>query len=184
MRIRIPAAITLLIIFVVLVSACGDSGQQTTTQSLGETGPPGIPDPCTLFIQSDAESALGGPVQAPNRSLDATSKSCSYLTKSKPEQIASINITTPCSMIDFENFADDPDAQPVEGIGMHASWDKSSLVVHASSGDTCLNINPGSGPPGTATADDQVALEKAKTIAQKVLDGLQSGGSDSSEMSM
>ena len=164
------AAIALL---AALVSACGDSGSSTSTQAAANA----MPDPCALFTKADAESVLGQPVQAPNKSEQEGTASCSYMTSGQNERIANLIIVKPCSMADYMNYAEGPMAQPIAGIGMHASWDKTTLLVHSKSGDTCVYAAGGGNPPGSDPADDKPALEQAKKVATSVLERLEGGDS-------
>lgn len=171
MKIRLLMAIIFVVILAALVSACGgDSTTTTSTQAASD-----VPDPCALFTGADAQDVLGQPVAEPNRSEAPGTRSCSYMTKEAAPRIASVIIVKPCSMADFENYAEGPMATPIDGIGMHASWDKSTLLVHSNSGDTCIYASGGGNPPGTNPADDAPALEQAKKVATKVLSNLEPG---------
>jgi hypothetical protein len=174
MKIRLLASIIFVVIIAALISACGDSGQ-TTTEASTQAGPSDIPDPCALFTKADAAGILGEPVQEPNRSLDATGKSCAYMTGGTPTRTISVSITKPCSMADYSNYAEDPNAQAVAGIGMHASWNKTVLLVHSVSGDTCIFATGGENPAGTDPTDDKPAMERAKKVATGVLGKLEPG---------
>ena len=176
MKIRLLMSVIFVVILAGLVAACGDSGQSTPTQATINNAE--VPDPCAAFTKTDAEAVLGEPVNEAERSEAESTKSCSYMTKGAAPRIANVIIVKPCSMADFSNLAANPAAEPVEGIGMHASWDKSVLLVHSKSGDTCVYATGGGNPPGTDPASDKPALEQAKKVANIVLGRLE-GGTDS-----
>jgi len=160
------AALFVVVLFAVLVSACGDSGTTTQGASNAATPADSIPDPCTLLTKEEAAAILGEPVNEPNRSIEETSKSCVYITMGTPQRMATVLITRPCSMADYANYAEDPNAMMVEGIGMHASWNQKNLLVHTASGDTCVTAS--SPAPGST----EPSLEQSKQVATKVLEQL------------
>lgn len=165
MKIRLLTVLLLAAALTMLISACGDSTETTTKSSRAE-----VPDPCELFSKEDAESILGEPVAVAETSGEGgTTRSCSYTTTGVAPRTATVRIVQPCSMADYMNYAESPLAEPVKGIGMHASWDKSVLLIHNESGTTCVYASGGGNPPGTDPADDQPALEQAKKVANMVL---------------
>ncbi|MBI5869664.1 MAG: hypothetical protein HZB44_01715 [Actinobacteria bacterium] len=169
MKIRLLTVLLFAAAFAVLISACGDSTETTTKSASAE-----VPDPCVLFTKADAESVLGEPVAAAESSEGEGTRSCSYLSTGAAPRMANVIIVKPCSMADYMNYAEGPLAEPVEGIGMHASWDKAVLLVHSKAGDTCVYASGGGGAPGTDPADDKPALEQAKKVASIVLAKLDS----------
>ncbi|MHB8791958.1 MAG: hypothetical protein ACYC6O_01270 [Thermoleophilia bacterium] len=169
MKIRLLTAVLSAVAFTALISACGDSNESTT-----KLGSVDVPDPCTLFTKADAESVLGEPVSQAESSEGEGTRSCSYLSTGAAPRMANVIIVKPCSMADYMNYAEGPLAEPVDGIGMHASWDKAVLLVHSKSGDTCVYASGGGGAPGTDPTDDKPALEQAKKVAEIVLAKLDS----------
>lgn len=169
MKIRLLTAVLFAVAFTALISACGDSNESTT-----KSGSVDVPDPCTLFTKADAESVLGEPVSQAESSEGEGTRSCSYLSTGAAPRMANVIIVKPCSMADYMNYAEGPLAEPVDGIGMHASWDKAVLLVHSKSGDTCVYASGGGGAPGTDPTDDKPALEQAKKVANIVLGKLDS----------
>ncbi|MCL4473021.1 MAG: hypothetical protein M1539_02535 [Actinobacteria bacterium] len=177
MKLRFLIATIFVVLFAGVVAACGSSTDTTSsTQAVNNAD---VPDPCGAFTKTDAEAVLGEPVNEAERSDADNTKSCSYMTKGAAPRIANVIIVKPCSMADYSNLATNPAAEPVEGIGMHASWDKSVLLVHAASGDTCVYATGGGNPPGTDPASDKPALEQAKKVANIVLAKLDSGSGSS-----
>ncbi|MHB9111294.1 MAG: hypothetical protein ACYC4D_01495 [Thermoleophilia bacterium] len=170
MKIRLLTVLLFAAALMMLISACGDSTETTTKSANVEA-----PNPCELFTRADAESVLGEPVAAAESSGEGgTTRSCSYSTSGTAPRTATVKIVKPCSMADYMNYAQSPQAEPVKGIGMHASWDKSVLLIHSESGTTCVYASGGGGAPGTDPADDQPALEQAKKVANMVLGKLDS----------
>lgn len=169
MKIRHLTVVLLAIAVTALVSACGDSAD-TGTQSASAS----VPDPCALFTKVDAESVLGEPVAEAESSEIEGTRSCSYLSTGAAPRMANVIIVKPCSMADYMNYAEGPLAEPVNGIGMHASWDKAVLLVHSKSGDACVYASGGGNPPGADPADDKPALEQAKKVANIALGKLDS----------
>ena len=169
MKIRLLTAVLFAIIIGSLVSACGDSTDTDTSSANAD-----VPDPCALFTKADAESILGEPVGAAESSEVEGTRSCSYLSTGAAPRMANVIIVKPCSMADYMNYAEGPLAEPVSGIGMHASWDKAVLLVHSESGDTCVYASGGGNPPGADPADDKPALEQARKVANIVLGKLES----------
>jgi hypothetical protein len=163
MRIRLLTLVLLAVAATALVSACGDSTDSSTQAAVD------VPDPCGFFTKADAESVLGEPVGQSQSSEAERTRSCSYLSSGDSPRMVNVIIIKPCSMADYMNYAEGPLAEPVEGIGMHASWDKAVLLVHSKSGDTCLYASGGGGAPGTDPADDKPALEQAKKVANIAL---------------
>src|SRR5665811_282939 len=149
-----------LVLFVaaaILASGCGDSTENDT-----QSADMDVPDPCALFTKADAAMILGEPAGASQSSNIAGTRTCSYTSTGASPRMASVKIVKPCSMADYANYAVDPLAVPIEGIGMHASWNKSELLVHSMSGDTCVYASVGGIPTGDEAADDMTALEQAK----------------------
>ncbi|MBK5226511.1 MAG: hypothetical protein JJD96_08115 [Thermoleophilia bacterium] len=169
MKIRLLISIFFVVILAAAISACDDSG--TTTYTKVSTSD--VPDPCTLFTKADAEAILGEPVGESTSGEAEGTKSCSYMTTAAGARIANVIVIKPCSMMDYADYAASPSAEPVEGIGMHASWNKATLLVHSRSGDTCIYTSGGGNPPGTDPLDDKPALEQAKKVANKVLERLE-----------
>ncbi|MDO8735682.1 MAG: hypothetical protein Q7K29_01170 [Thermoleophilia bacterium] len=166
MKIRLLTLVFLAVALTALVSACGDSSDTSSSASVN------VPDPCALFTKADAESVLGEPAGAAESSEAEGTRSCSYLSTGASPRMINVIIVKPCSMTDYMNYSEGPLAEPVDGIGMHASWDKAVLLVHSKSGDTCVYASGGGGAPGTDPADDKPALEQAKKVANKVLEQL------------
>ncbi len=167
MKTRLLISVILVALIAAFAAACGSSTADTgTSQAVNNAA---VPDPCAAFTKSDAEAVLGEPVGEGERSEAENTKSCSYMTKATAPRIANVIIVKPCSMADFSNLAENPAAEPIQGIGMHASWDKAVLLVHSKSGDTCVYASGGGNPPGTDPASDKPALEQAKKVANIVL---------------
>lgn len=169
MKIRHLISIFFVVIIAAAISACGDSGDTASNTSSAAD----VPDPCALFTRADAQTVLGEPVGEADTSEAEGTKSCSYMTTGADTRIVSVIIVKPCSMMDYSNYAENPQAEAIEGIGMHASWDKAMLLVHSKSGDTCIYASGGGNPPGTNPAEDKPALEQAKKVANKVLERLE-----------
>lgn len=163
---KLLLTLVLLVAVAALASGCGDS-TETATQSADMS----VPDPCALFTRADAESVLGVPTPQSQSSELEGARSCSYTSTDASPRMASVKIVKPCSMADYMNYAESPMAEPVQGIGMHASWNKSELLVHSMSGDTCVYA---SSSGSTDAADNAAALEQAKKIAMMVLGKLDS----------
>lgn len=177
MKIRLLTVVLLAITVSVMVSACGDS-DDTSTKSASVD----VPDPCSFFTRADAESVLGETVGESESSEGEGTRSCSYLSTGASPRMVNVIIVKPCSMADYMNYAEGPLAEPVEGIGMHASWDKAVLLVHSKSGDTCIYASGGGNPAGADPADDTPALEQAKKVANMVLGKMEPQQTD--DMSM
>ncbi len=168
MKLRILSSVIIIVILAGVISACGSETSETSTGINNAQ----VPDPCQLLTKADAEAILGEPVAPGELSEADNTKSCSYLSTGAAPRMANVIIVKPCSMGDYMNYAEGPLAEPIEGIGMHASWDKATLLVHSKSGDTCVYASGGGNPPGTDPLDDKPALEQAKKVANKVLERL------------
>lgn len=169
MKIRLLISLIFIVILAAAISACGDSGDTTSIKISAVD----VPDPCALLTKADAEAILGEPVGESSSSEAEGTKSCSYMTTGTGTRIVNVIVIKPCSMMDYADYAESPNAEPVEGIGMHASWDKATLLVHSKSGDTCIYASGGGNPPGTDPMDNKPALEQAKKVANKVLERLE-----------
>jgi len=167
MKIRLLTLVFLLLALTAFVSACGESDDTTPSTAVS------VPDPCALFTKADAEAVLGEPVGPADSSQGEGTRSCSYLSTGEAPRMVNVIIVKPCSMTDYMNYSEGPLAEPVDGIGMHASWDKAVLLVHSKSGDTCVYASGGGGAPGTDPTDDKPALEQAKKVANTVLGNLE-----------
>lgn len=168
MKTRLLISIFFIVVFAAAISACGDSSDTTSIKITAD-----VPDPCALLTKADAEAILGEPVGESSSSEAEGTRSCSYMTTGAGTRKVNVIVIKPCSMMDYADYAESPNAESVAGIGMHASWDKATLLVHSKSGDTCIYASGGGNPPGTDPADDKPALEQAKKVASKVLERLE-----------
>lgn len=154
-----------------LLAGCGSDttttgGSSSQTQVMSQTGVGGdIPDPCNLVSKSDMEAITGEPVSQPKAADTSGSRSCDYSVVSDSRS-ASLIIIKPCSMADFFNMGT---GEPVEGVGMHAAWDKTQLTVHTMN-NACLIANGGGAPKGADPNSDAAALGTARQVALKAIE--------------
>jgi len=152
-----------------LLSGCG--GDTTTTSSTGSRSQTmavqggEIPNPCTLVSKADMEAITGEPVNQPQTTDTSASRSCDYSVASDG-RMASLMIIKPCSMADFFNMGS---GDPVEGVGMHAAWDKKQLTVHTMN-NACLVTSGGGAPKGADPNSDAAAMGTAKQVALKAIE--------------
>lgn len=162
-------SITLMIVLLTgaLLSGCG--GDSATTGA-GSQSPPvaqlnDVPNPCTLVTKADMEAITGEPVGQPQTNATEASSSCDYSVLSDG-RIAGLTIIKPCSMADFFNMGS---GDPVEGVGMHAAWDKNQLTVHTMN-NACLVASGGGAPKGADPNSDTAAVGTAKLVALKAIE--------------
>jgi hypothetical protein len=150
--------------------------------SSGETA--GKLDACALVRKTDVEAVLGAPVMEPTYGMQnagsetmATISECVFeatdlgkprasvlvrrspVNSNSPAELASVHATVK------EMARSEP--QPVAGIGDTAFWGGQLAGLHVFKGNNWYVIISVSG-----LDDDAVALDKAKTLAQQVLDQL------------
>lgn len=174
MKIRWAGTIAIMIMFIAIFAGCGDSATTTTGTTMLMTTSmtavdSGTLDPCSLVTKTDIATIMGEPVTERQYKEVSGGKSCSYTTVQQPPRVATLTIISPCSMADYSNLPAD-NTMMVEGIGMHAMWDKTILTVHTMN-NSCLMVSGGGGPRGGNATDDAPALANARQIAQKMIAG-------------
>lgn len=183
LMIRILVASIALIALTMLNAACNGGTSTTSTTptapttatqtatSTSTTADTGAPDPCDLINKVDAAGIMGEDLQDHTHVEMQGGVSCVYKTVAQPPRSLTLTIIKPCSMADYSNLAS---GEPVENLGMHASWNKSLLTVHTEN-DACI-ITDGGGPARSdAPGDDTTALMNAKWVAAKLIYGLING---------
>lgn len=180
------AGFTMVMTITLAAAGCGGENAATNDQSSKagpatsaaiSTIPAGDIDPCGVITKADAAALMGEAVGDGTPMPAERGISCSYTTVQQPPRTMVMTIISPCSMADYANIGK---GEPVEGIGMHAAWDKTTMYVHTMQ-NSCL-IMTGTAPRGTDPANDQPALEMMKNMAQMMIDRMAGmmGGSDSS----
>lgn len=166
MRIRLLVT-ALILVAAAALFGCGEESKSTDTSAGGANGIASTaPDPCTLVTKAEIEAIMGEPVKEADQAQVPAGLSCTYTSVQQPPRLASLTIIEPCTMADYANIGV---GEPVEGLGMHAAWDKSLLYVHLES-NTCLIVSGGGVPRGAA--DDTLALENAKKVANEIIEEL------------
>ncbi|MHB0867262.1 MAG: hypothetical protein ACYC6B_06925 [Thermoleophilia bacterium] len=169
MKIRNAGAIAIMIMLIAIFAGCGDDAKTTTTTSATLTESGAALDPCELVTRTDIEAIMGEPVTNRQYTEISGGKSCSYTTVQQPPRVATLTIISPCSMADYSNLPAN-NTMMVEGIGMHAMWDKAILTVHTMN-NSCLMVSGGGGPRGGDATDNAPALANARQVALKLIAG-------------
>ncbi|MBE3075658.1 MAG: hypothetical protein IMZ75_12070 [Actinobacteria bacterium] len=169
MKIRHAGAIAFLMMLTAIFAGCGDDTKTTTTTGATLTEADAALDPCNLVTKTDIAAIMGEPVANRQYTEISGGKSCSYTTVQQPPRIAMLTIIAPCSMADFSNLPA-TNSEMVAGVGMHAMWDKAVLTVHTMN-NSCLMVSGGGTPRGADPTDDKPALENARKVALKLIDG-------------